>query len=1019
MATTCGSSSPVSATPSAVRFVVALWCRAILDAFRHGVALRFVRAASDVRRAAVPSALIRMWRQSAPRPAECWQALRTIRRSPWYSLTIITVIALSTSLSATVFAIVDGVLFKPLPYPEPENLYLATARRGDRSGGTFKHDEMALWRVAIPDLPFATLQIRGAAGTIGDGRMYGGIAVDGSFFEVLGQYPLVGGFAPDHFRPGAEPVAIISYRLWQRLFGGSHDAIGGVLPLVGAMNPTGRHLPAPLVVGILPRDFVFPEFANEVPDVIRPLALTAAERGDRNLSGGLAVIRRPEGMSVEALQSRIDAAVRAAQPSPSTGERILEGARLRALSEMALPFTKDFRTLALVASSLIALSCLGVAGLSSARARQRERDAVLRRSLGATAWDLFRQTVTEVSPTVLIGSALGFALAPVWLEFTLSLLPPQTGFVKPPSIDPRVAALVVGLAAATTLVVSLGVMRTVNRARLTASGSTTATGRVRGFGGAIVAGQTGLAFALTLGGALVVTSLWNLWQTNPGYDREKIAVVQVVARATNRSTIADDALRANDQLGRLPGAQAAGIFGARLLQHGHLVATVRKHPGSEPIELQQIAHGGDLTGVLELSAVRGRLPTVAEFARHDPVVVISERAAASLWPQEDPVGRTLFVGPNAVTVVGVVPDLQFSSLGDVRPRAAGQLHNSDVGYRQLTFLIRTSGQPELLAAAAKAELAAWRDQFDVLFAGTMSEALAESIVQRQFAAWAYGGFAVGALTIASVGIFGLVAMMTSLRTREMAVRLALGAASGGVVRLLLREQLVAVAIGLAAGGLVAAWSVGRAEPRVVRRHDRQPDYLDDDRGRHSHCRVDRDPDSRAPRRADGSDDHVTSGIRFFASRAEIGGDVACHRQRDAERDDESWTRELWCSRSASCARIREGKSSAQPGCDDQHDERQDVRRNRLKLDARQLTNQQLNVRMRIVVAESRADLPMPVGARTVAPAIPEPEAEPRQCRQGYGGEVPRPGSSPRPPGAVEENPAGVKDEEEDVESFVH
>jgi predicted permease len=677
-------------------------------------------------------------------------------------------------------------------------------------------DEISDWREAIPGLQVAAMQLRWNAGTIGDGRMYAAAAVDEHFFEVLGQHPLVGGFAPEHFRFGGPPVAIVSYRLWQRAFAGRQDALGKTLPLVGGVEHLGPPSSPATVVGILPRDFVFPAFSNEIPDVIRPLALSITARAGRNESAVMGLILRPDGLQIEQLQERLDAAVRAAQPAAEPGDRKLEGASLRAVADIASPFAKGFRTLALVAGFLMALACLGVAGLSSARGRQRERDVVLRRAIGATTWDLFRQTTIELAPGVLLGSALGFALAPSLLDFTLAFLPLQTAFVKPPAIDPRVAILTVALAASTTLVVALGVMRTARRVRLIAPGSTAATGRFRRFTQAIVAAEAGLAFVLTLGGALVVTSLWHVWQIDPGYDAERIAVIQVVGRAREPKAVAQDALRVNDDLGRLPGVEASGVFGFRLLTHGSMVATARAHPGAEPIELQQIPHGGDLAGVLGLTPVRGRLPARGEFLRRDPVVLVSERAASSLWPGEDAVGRALLLGDSGqrtATVIGVVRDLQFSGLAD-GPRAAGQVHMPDLGFREMSFLLRTSGPLEPVVTAAKAQLVARREEFDVVWAGTMTEALAGSIAQRRFAAWTYGGFAVCALAITSVGIVGLLGMATSLRTREMAVRLALGADGGRVIRLLLKEQILAVALGLAAGGLFAAWSVNALSREV-------------------------------------------------------------------------------------------------------------------------------------------------------------------------------------------------------------
>jgi predicted permease len=792
-----------------------LWARAVSDVLRHGLALRATAFKARGAVACVRSNLHRIWRHALPRKTEIRQALRSLRRSPWYSLTVVTVIAISIALSGTVFAIVDGVLFKPLPYPDVDNLYLASARRAGRSG-FFKMDEIAVWRDAIPGLQVAAMQLRWNAGTIGDGRMYGAVAVDEHFFDVLGQHPFVGGFAPEHFRFGTPPVAIVSYRLWQRAFAGRPDALGKVLPLVGGFEHLGRPASPATVVGILPRDFVFPAFSNEIPDVVRPLALSSTARAGRNESAVMGLIRRPDALQIEQLQERLDAAVRAAQPAGETADRKLDGASLRAIADITSPFAKSFRTLALVAGCLMALASLGVAGLSSARSRQRERDVVLRRAIGATTWDLFRQTTIEVAPPVLLGSALGFAMAPPLLDFTLAFLPVQTAFVKPPAIDPRVAILTVALAASTTMVVALGVMRTARRARLIAPGSTTATGRFRRFSQAIVAAEAGLAFVLTLGGTLVVTSLWHVWQIDPGYDSENIAVVQVIGRAPEPKAVAEDALRANDDLARLPGVEAAGVFGFRLMRHGYLVATARPRPAVEPVELQQIPHGGDLVGVLNLIPVRGRVPTPAEFARRDPVVLVSERAASSLWPGEDPVGRPLLLGEavqRTLTVIGVVRDLQFSGLADA-PRAAGQVHMPDLGFREMTFLLRTRGPLEPLVTAAKAQLVARREQFDVVWAGTMAEALAGSIADRRFAAWTYGGFAVCALAITGVGIVGLLAMVTSLRTREMAVRLALGAGGGRVIRLLLKEQIFAVAIGLAAGGAFAAWGVSALSREV-------------------------------------------------------------------------------------------------------------------------------------------------------------------------------------------------------------
>jgi predicted permease len=797
--------SIVAARPMAAGW---LWMRALSDALGNGLALRLADLNLPKLAAALVSTLGRGIRPMTPRNSDLRQALRSLRKSPWYSATVVAVIALSTALSATVFAIVDGELIKPLPYRDADGLYRAYARRQARGGYAFTMDEIASWRETVPALQFSAMQTRRGGGTLGDGRQYGAISVDEQFFDLLGYGPMAGGFAPEHFRVGADPVAIISYRLWQRAFAGSHDTIGRVLPLVGATDHVGRPAAPPIVVGILPRDFVFPDFSNEIPDVVRPLALPASAFADRNESALTGLVRITKDTPLASVQPRLDAAIQAQQPSDVPKERRFDGVSLRALSELALPFAKSFQTLASVAATLTLLACLGICGLSAARARQRDRDVVLRRALGATGWDLFRQSVAEVAPPVFLGSALGILAAPMLLNSTLALLPLQTAFLKPPAIDPRVVAIAVALATVTTLIIALGVLRTTRKIQRAAPGATSVTARVRGFGGVIVAAQSGLAFALTLGGALVVTSLWNVWQIDPGYDAGRVAVVQVSMTTADAQRVADDALAMNGDLARLPGVTAAGVFGAPLLVHSSFIMTVRLHPEATPLEMQQIPHAGDLAGVLGLAPVRGRFPNAEELARRDPIVVVSERAGESLWPGENPLGRILFIGAraSAVTVVGVARDLQFSGLAD-RPRAAGQVYTSNPNYRQLSFLLRTNGAAEAIAAAARAAVASHRDRFDVLWSGTMEDALAGSIADRRFAAWAYGGFAVCALAITAVGILGLVAMLASLRVREMAIRVALGADSWRLVRQLVREQLLAAALGLVGGGLFAAWSI--------------------------------------------------------------------------------------------------------------------------------------------------------------------------------------------------------------------
>jgi predicted permease len=738
---------------------------------------------------------------------ELRQALRSLRRTPSYALTVVAVIAVAMALATTVFAVVDGVLFKALPYPEADRLYVGYARRANgRSGGVFKVDEIDAWRRALPSVPVAAFEAHSQAGTLGDGRIYGAASVDEHFFEVLGVRPAFGGFSAEHFEIGARgTVAIISHRLWQRAFRGRPDVFGQILPLAGASDHLGRSTGRPMIVGVLPADFVFP-LATEMIDVIRPQVLTAKERAGRNESGVIALVRLPAGMSIETLRARLDAATSAVQPEDQPADRRVVGPSLRPMSDMGLSHRRSFRTLTFVTGSLVLLACVGVAGLAAGRLRQREREVIVRRALGASAWDLFRQGLLEIAPLVFAGSTLGLLAAPAVLAATLALLPLSTGFLKAPEIDVRVAVLAGALASISSLGVAAGALRASRRRSLAAPGVTNSTARLEGFGRALVAAQTGLAFVLTVGGALLVTSLWRVWQVDPGYDTDRLVVLEVAGLNTDFRARQADLLQLHDELMGLPGVAAAGILGSRVLSGGSMVTTARAAAETTGLEFQGLYVDGDLWQVLGLRALRGRLPTTDEIARRDPVVLISERAAAALWSGEDAIGRTLYLSRTTATVIGVVRDVELSRLGDA-PRETGQIYHPGVVGREAAILLRTVASPGAVLREALRLIHARPQEFDLLRAGTMEQALADSIHRRRFAAWIYGGIAVSALVIVGISILGLVAMLTSLRTREIGVRIALGATRSRVVRLCLQEQIIAVVFGLIAGAVVATWTV--------------------------------------------------------------------------------------------------------------------------------------------------------------------------------------------------------------------
>jgi predicted permease len=449
---------------------------------------------------------------------------------------------------------------------------------------------------------------------------------------------------------------------------------------------------------------------------------------------------------------------------------------------------------------------VGITGLTSARARQRERDVVLRRALGASMGDLFRHTLAGVLPLWIAGAAIGVSLTSPLLAFTLDLLPARTPFLKAPRVDPRVIGVVCAAALVSSCIVALSALWTSRRAHLTMRPTQT-TPKVRGFGRTLVAIQTALAFVVTLGGACMTMSVWRAWQVDPGYEREGIAVVRLNARTPNLADVDADVERVQAEIARVPGATSTAIVTSPFLSHSWAVVGVESSTSARPVDLSEVTFRGDFFGVLGIRPVHGRLPTPEEIQRRDPIALVSEHTAAALWPGESPIGQSIAIGNEPVTVIGVVRDVRFGGLID-RDRRAGQVFVPTGRDRQFTVLVRTTGSPADVAATAVRRLTAYRPQFEVLSAGTIRDALAGTISDRRFSAWLYGGYAMCAIVITAVGIFGIVATITSLRTKEIGVRQALGARRSSLVWLLLREQMTAVATGLVVGGGAAWWAVG-------------------------------------------------------------------------------------------------------------------------------------------------------------------------------------------------------------------
>jgi predicted permease len=471
------------------------------------------------------------------------------------------------------------------------------------------------------------------------------------------------------------------------------------------------------------------------------------------------------------------------------------------------------------AVALVLLACVNVSGLMAARGLDRQREIDLRRALGARVEHIAALVLAEAGLLAACGTVLGLALAVPCLRIATGLLPTDLSLMKLPSIDWRVAAFA---ALATTLCVA-GVSVWPIRRGLRGTGIATVSASFRGAARVrssgrflVISSQIAIGLALTLGGALLVGSLVRLWQEDIGIDAGDVFAVEVRIPASVAASKPDGAegilTRVLRGIRLAPGVTVAGATDAPLLRNTMWADDGWKPPAGAKNAGYLNVHGvtSGFFDVVRPRLLSGRLPSDEELDAGQPVIVVSDSVAKAFWPARPAVGETLeytLGSGNRFLVVGVVADARFTGWDDDRFRQI---------YAPLTALRRGSGSPSILmrTSASSRVLATMQplmsaEGADVraIRAMPLTNMLAETVRRRRFQSWLFGSFAAAALAIVAVGVLGLMAMTAARRTREIGLRMALGATREAVVRLFVREQLAAVAAGVVAGGLISAWAV--------------------------------------------------------------------------------------------------------------------------------------------------------------------------------------------------------------------
>jgi putative ABC transport system permease protein len=753
-------------------------------------------------------------------------ALRQLRKNPGFACVALTTLALGIGAAAAMFGLIQGVLLSPPPYADPDRVVLISPARTDgkpyAAGSTI--GEWIAWRSAHSFAPPALYRWTFNFLVLNDGsESLGGMAVTKSFFETLGLKPLLGrDFTEAELGHEKTPptAIIIGYDLWQRKFNGDPHIIGTTLrisrmpaplPIVGVMPPGVRFLPDPGSSSEPNYDVnAHVDFwLGTLPDESKP----------KN-NGWNVVTRLRDGAT--AGQAQAEAAAITAGLAGADQDLVGMTSTVSPVQDV---LNEDGRRLLVPLFGSVALvffiACANVAGLLLARGLQRQQEYAMRSALGAGKWRLFRQVLTETVVLALVGSLFGAALA----TGIVRVLKAIGGHAVPRADAVTIGwpVLAFGVLAAFIAAVIAGLLPAV-RASLPdrthgLKGTRTSASRAeRRLLGAVATLQIVLTVALLAGAALLIRTAQNLASVRPGYDTENILVMTVTSIQRDRFTkFHTEAL---ERLAKLPGVgQVAFVWGLPLTGN-HWAGDV-EIPGqqtstklAERINLPLRSVSPDYFAAMGIPIVEGRgfrATDSSDNKEAPPVAVINRTLADRFFPNATPIGRQIrFAGDTngkPLEIVGVVADTRTEALSQrAEPELYLSFWQSSAFSKHL--IVRAAGDPLSLAALVRSELHAIDPTAAVEHVTTMSDIRRESTASRTFAMRLLTGFAVTAMLLALVGLYGVLSLSVGSRTKEIAVRKAVGAQGHQIVGLVLGEGTRLIALGLALG-TIAALSLGR------------------------------------------------------------------------------------------------------------------------------------------------------------------------------------------------------------------
>jgi putative ABC transport system permease protein len=770
-----------------------------------------------VRRAsgALPDAawLRRQFTSDAEALQDLRHGARMLRKSPVFTLSAVLILALGIGGAVSIVTLLDTLLFRELPYADADRIVTIwtqnTARPGERAD--VAPADFLDWRErsrAFAAMAAAVPYSRDYTGGDRPEVLFGAQVTEG-FWDAIGVEPIMGRTFRDdeHVRGAGRPV-IISHGLWQQRFGGAPDIVGRSISLDG--EPW-------TVIGVLPRSFA-PQLLPRPGDlaVWTPKIIQEHERRTRGSAWWNVVARLAPGVTLDQAQSELDgisAALGREHPRTNAASRALVvSMRDHLMGDVRLPLFVMLGAVMLV----LAIGCANVASLLLARGMDRERELSIRAALGAGRLRLVRQLLVE---SLLLSSAAagaGVAIAHWALGLIVAIAPSAVLRLHEATVDARILLFAAGLGTLTT--VGFGLLPAVQLSRPGRGlvRERQATGPRRAVRRVLVVAEVALALVLLTGAGLLIRSFARLMAVDPGFTATNVVTVQVFAYSPDL-TVARLRSFFNttlDRMAALPGVHAAGAVSAMPFAAANIDI-------KSPLEIvgRSLPVEGDRPGVYVTIASPGFFPAMrirlregrfleeSDHERAPIVAVISEALGRREWPSESPLGRRLRVQwhgePVEAEIVGVVSELRHDGL-DRAPRPEVFLPLAQLPFGSMTFVLRGGGDPSALIEAGKRVVWAVNPTQSVYEASSLEAMVGASLGRQRFSVLLMSAFAFVALLLCAFGIYGIISFTTAARTREIGVRMALGADGSTIQRMVLREGGALIAGGLVLGVTGAA-----------------------------------------------------------------------------------------------------------------------------------------------------------------------------------------------------------------------